>query len=190
MRKALILIDYINEIVHPAGKTPACAAMFAENNIIDKTNKVTAYARKNDWLVVWVKVCFEPGHPEVHPNSRLFTGAKKFGAYIKNTWATELIEGIDTSEQDYTVYKHRVSAFFNNNLDMLLRANNVEEVYIAGVSTEMAIQTTVRDAHDRDYIVKIIGDMCASGSKEFHDCSLAMLDRIADVVDAKSVVTG
>ena len=190
MNKALILIDYINEIVNPAGKTPACAAMFAANNSVEKINAVTKMARANGWLVIWVKVAFNADYSEIHPNSKLFANAKKFGAYLRDTWATELVDGLDYLPSDSIVYKNRVSAFFATNLDLLLSANNVEEVYIAGVSTEMAIQATARVAHDLDYKVSIIGDLCASGSIEFHNSSLEMLGRVAEIVNSADIIYG
>ena len=54
----------------------------------------------------------------------------------------------------------------------------------------MAIQTTVRDAHDLDYKVNIIGDLCASGSPEWHNSSLEMLGRVAEIVDSADIVHG
>ena len=190
MSKALILIDYINEIVNPEGKTPACAKMFSANNSIEKINTLSNFARSSGWLVVWVKVCFSYNYIEVHSNSKLFSGAKRYGAYIKDTWATELIAGLEYCDTDYLVYKHRVSAFFGTNLDLLLRSNGIDEIYVAGVSTEMAVQTTVRAAHDRDYKVNIISDICASGSLEFHTSSLEMLGRIAEIARVDEVVNG
>jgi len=190
MNKALILIDYINEIVNPDGKTPACAKMFNAGNCIEKINAVTQSARASGWMVVWVKVCFSKNFIEVHNNSKLFSGAKKYGAYIKDTWATELIDGLEYCDSDYLVYKHRVSAFFGTNLDLVLRSNGIDELFVAGVSTEMAVQTTVRAAHDRDYKVNIISDLCASGSLEFHKSSLEMLGRIAEIVSADKIIYG
>lgn len=184
MKKALILIDYINDIVHPKGKTPGCAKMFAENDLLNKANSLLKHARRNDWLIVWVKVCFTQDYVEVGPYSPVFNAAKKFKAYQIGSWGAELIEGLDFQEGDCVVLKNRINAFYNTNLDLLLRANQIEELYIGGVSTEMAIQATSRDAHDRDYKVNIISDLCANATKELHDASLAMLGRIATIANS------
>ena len=185
MRKALILIDYINDIVHPKGKTPVCAKMITDNAVVNKVNSLLKHARRDKWLIVWVKVCFTKDYAEVGPYSPLFNGARKINAYQKESWGTELIEGLDYQKNDCIVYKNRVNAFYNTNLDLLLRANRIDEIYIGGVSTDMAIQSTIRDAHDRDYKVNIVSDICASSSQELHDASLVMLSRIATIISSE-----
>lgn len=87
------------------------------------------------------------------------------------------------------IVKPRISAFYNTSLEATLRANHVKQLYLAGVSTEWAIQSTAREGHDRDYKITILEDCCAASSKEAHSTSLAMLSRIADIVTASNLST-
>jgi ureidoacrylate peracid hydrolase len=63
-----------------------------------------------------------------------------------------------------------------------LRANQVKRLYLAGVSTDLAIQTTAREAHDRDYHLTILQDACGAASMEEHLTTLNQLKKIADIL--------
>jgi biuret amidohydrolase len=54
-------------------------------------------------------------------------------------------------------------------------------IVIAGVSINMAVELTAREAHDRDYKAVILSDACASQSKELHDFSIKILSRITEI---------
>jgi nicotinamidase-related amidase len=166
MSKALILIDYINEICHPEGKIAGCAAMIDQQQIVAKVNKLLEQARKNNCLIIWVSVAFDSNYLEANQNSPIFSRAKNFQA-------GELI-----------IVKNAVNPFHATNLEHVLRNNAVTEVYLAGVSTEVAIQSCTRDAHDRGYIVNLIADCCASSRLDFHSASLEMLKLMAKVVNS------
>jgi len=68
-----------------------------------------------------------------------------------------------------------------------LHAADIRHLAICGVSTETGVQTTARDAHDRDFGVQVIGDACASADPRLHDAALEMLGTVARVVDARDV---
>ena len=80
------------------------------------------------------------------------------------------------------ITKHRISAFYATSLEAFLRANQIQHLILTGVSTDMAVQTTARDAHDRDYLVSIVSDACGSGSMDSHLSTLKELKQIASVI--------
>ncbi|MDQ5947982.1 MAG: biuret amidohydrolase [Pseudomonadota bacterium] len=182
MSKALILIDYINEICHPEGKIAGCAAMINQRQIVTKVNKLLEQARKHNCLIIWVSVAFDTNYLEANQNSPIFSRAKSFQALQRNSWGTELLADLNYQAGELIIVKNAVNPFHATNLEHVLRNNAVTEVYLAGVSTEVAIQSCTRDAHDRGYIVNLIGDCCASSHLDFHNSSLEMLKLMAKVV--------
>jgi nicotinamidase-related amidase len=58
---------------------------------------------------------------------------------------------------------------------------------LAGVATEWAIEAAARDAHDKDFIVSIIEDMCASHSIEAHNSSIKTMSRIAKIINSQEL---
>ncbi|NRF62985.1 cysteine hydrolase family protein [Vibrio coralliilyticus] len=189
MSKAILIIDLINDIVHPDGKIPSCARLASEMKTITNTNHALNYARKNNWLVVHIKVGFDTNYSAQPKSSPIFGRADQDQALQLGSFGTEFHSDVDVRENESIIVKPRISAFYNTSLEATLRANHVKQLYLAGVSTEWAIQSTAREGHDRDYKITILEDCCAASSKEAHSTSLAMLSRIADIVTASNLST-
>ncbi|PZN94355.1 MAG: isochorismatase [Hyphomicrobiales bacterium] len=66
-------------------------------------------------------------------------------------------------------------AFYQTDLDLMLRNRGIETLLVAGVTTEVCVHTTVREANDRGYRCLVLGDACASYFPEFHDVGLRMI---------------
>ena len=188
MKKALILIDYINDICHTNGKIAGCAAMFNEKQIVYKVNQLLDYVRQKNWLIVWITVGFSKNYAEASSKSQIFAKAKAVNALQQQSWGCQLIANLNYQENETIICKNAVNPFYATNLDHILRVNQIEELYLAGVSTEVAIQSCTRDAHDRGYLVNIIADCCASGNLHYHEASLAMLQNMAKIVESEHLI--
>ncbi len=83
---------------------------------------------------------------------------------------------------DVAVDKVAYSAFFNTQLDWLLRHAGVEHLVVGGIVTPGGVASTVRDAHVREYRVSVLSDGCAAFDARSHDNSLADLHSVARVL--------
>lgn len=187
MSKALVLIDYINDICNPQVNPHGCAIMMAEDNIIQRVNKLLQEARENQWLIIWVIVAFDAQYQEAL-ESPIFTPARLNGKLQRNTWGTELLSELNYQDGELIITKNVVNPFHGTNLDHILRKYQVQDLYVAGVATEIAIQSCTRDAHDRGYKVHVLADCCAGRSREFHDVSLEMLRNFALIENSTEVI--
>lgn len=188
MRSALLVIDFINDIVSPEGKIAGSAKFIESHHTIENANKVIKQARAAGVLIIFVKVGFNSGYLECPAQSPIFGRAKQYQALQLNAWGTEFHKDIDKQPEDSVVIKHRVNAFYATDLEAYLRAQGVEQIVICGVSTDMAVQSTARDAHDRDYKVVVVKDACAAMSEEHHEGSIKILERIATIVTADTEI--
>ncbi|CAG2145770.1 isochorismatase family cysteine hydrolase [Cupriavidus numazuensis] len=184
MKTALIVLDLINDIVHSEGKLAGggTAAQAGARGLLAKANAVIAHARARRWPVIFVKVGFSDTYAEQPKASPFFGKAHTIGALTLGAWGTEFVEGLDVQASDSVVVKHRISAFSGTSLETILRANQVERVVLAGVSTTWAVESTARDAHDRDYRVVVIEDACAARSEEDHQHAMKNIAGIATVM--------
>jgi biuret amidohydrolase len=66
-------------------------------------------------------------------------------------------------------------AFYQTDLDLMLRNRAVDTLFVAGVTTEVCVNTTVREANDRGFRCIVLSDCCASYFPEFHEAGLAMI---------------
>ncbi|WP_108651190.1 isochorismatase family cysteine hydrolase [Dongshaea marina] len=184
MKKALLVIDFINDIVHPDGKISSCAAHTREQNAIAHANQALAYAREQGWLTILVKVGFESNYHAQPKDSPIFGKANQFRAVELGSFGTDFYETLDVQATDFIIEKPRVNPFYGTPLEPVLRANKIEHLYLSGVSTTWAIEATTRDAHDRDYKVTIIEDACAAGDHKEHQQSIETMSRIAEIIKA------
>ncbi len=182
-KTAYILIDFINDIVHPDGKIAGkgYAAFDLEFKGLDHAAQLLAHARANNDLIVHVRVGFSSHYAECPEQSLLFGVARKFGAFQLGAWGTEFHSAVAPQPGEMVVTKHRVSPFYGTSLDLILRNNDVTHVVIAGCATDMAVQAAARDAHDRDYAVKVVADCCIAASRDDHDGALRLMSKIAQV---------
>lgn len=188
MKTALIALDYIIDIMHPEGKISKSAGQASERKIVEKINLALDHARNSDWLTVLVKVGFHPGYLE-HPKSSPMLGkAQEFEALALGERGTEFHPDLKVSENDAIVVKPRVSAFYGTYLEPLLRAQKIERIVIAGVSTTWAVQATARDAHDRDYQILVLEDACAAADSLDHEASIRQLANIAKIIKLDELV--
>jgi len=87
---------------------------------------------------------------------------------------------------DASVAKVAYSAFFNTQLDWLLRRAGIDTVAVCGIVTNGGVASTARDAHMRDYRVLVLADGCAASTQAAHDAALADLRTVADVVSCEA----
>jgi nicotinamidase-related amidase len=188
--RAIVSIDYINEIIDPKGKLAGkgYAAFDQQHGALEKAKAALQHARQKGLPVFHVRVGFSPDYKEQPEGSPLFGAAKKFGALQLGTWATEFHPKVAPDGAEAIITKHRVSAFYSTPLEMLLRKHAVREVLIWGVATDLAVQAAARDAHDRDFSVVVLADCCTAANDEDHSLSLKTLGKIAKVSNAQDIL--
>jgi nicotinamidase-related amidase len=99
-------------------------------------------------------------------------------------WEGKCLEGSPESEihpdlaplpREKTVFKHRYSAFYNTDLETVLRCLKIEDLVVTGVMTNLCCESTARDAYFRDYRVFFLADGTATVNEEMHVASLLNL---------------
>lgn len=188
--KALIVMDYINEIIHEEGKFKGKGyADFAkENKIIENVVNCIKIAREKNMDIIFVKVGFSSDYKDQPKNSPLFGKANEFEALKLDTWATEFHEKLDVKLTDKIITKKRVSPFYGTELENYLKKNQISDLFLCGVSTDLVVQSAARDAHDRDFNVYVLSDCCAAGNIDDHNNSLNTLKKIANVGEYKNIL--
>lgn len=181
MKQALITIDFINELTNKDGKLSHSVPFIESHQTLQHANHVLKWARQNQILIMHVKVGFSENYIECPSQSPIFGQAKEKKALILGTWGTEFNQQLVIQAADKVIIKHRISAFYNTDLEAVLSAQAIEHVIICGVATNMAVELTSREAHDRDYQVTVIGDACATMTDVIHQSALENIKRIGKV---------
>lgn len=116
--------------------------------------------------VIYVVVGFRPGLPEISPRNQ------SFGSIKKSDMAARMVDpapSIVPTGTDVVVVKRRVSAFSGSDLEVILRAQEIKHLVLAGISTSGVVLSTVREAADKDYKITVLADLCADFDEEVHN---------------------
>ena len=109
---------------------------------------------------------------------------------LAGTEGAEFIDALQPAADEIIIRKHRYSAFKGTNLDMVLRAHAIETVVVTGVSTNVCVESTARDAFEYNYYVFVPRDGVASWSQSLHEAALAnVAARFGQVTDAEAVIS-
>jgi biuret amidohydrolase len=89
-----------------------------------------------------------------------------------------ILDDIAPHEGDLVVNKTTASAFASSDLDRLLRERGVEQLLLAGVSTNSCVESTGRDGADLGYECLMVDDCCSCAGADYHDAALRNFDRL------------
>jgi nicotinamidase-related amidase len=178
---ALLVMDYQAGIISGyAGDTAA---------LLSRTAGLIAAARKAKMMVLYVVVGFRAGHPEVSPRNAIFAPLKQAGVFGPGAPGSEIHAAVAPHDSDVIVTKHRVGAFLGTDLDMVLRANGIETVILAGIATSGVVLSTLRHAADADYRIVVVRDCCGDRDEEVHRVLMEkVFPRQATVTAAEQVL--
>ena len=187
---ALLLIDMQNDILHENGKLAASGVgvwKFAkEAGTIPNTRKMIEIARKNGIPVIYVKMVFRPDYADMglvqFSPCTLYKMIKKGEVFKEGTWGAEYVGELKPEAGDYVVVKRRMNAFYNTDLETLLRGLWRSTLLICGVITNFCVEATVRGAVDRDFDAIVLEDCTASESKEMQEFPMKTIFPMLGVV--------
>jgi nicotinamidase-related amidase len=156
---ALIIMDFQNNVVDNLG-TPEVLASAA---------RAIEAARTAGVPVMFVRVAFRPGFPEIASSNLIFGGIRERLAGMSiDPRASEVHAAVAPREDEPVITKVRVSAFTGGDLEVLLRAAGARRLVLAGITTSGCVLSTLRQAADLDYELTVLADACADGDAEVH----------------------
>lgn len=155
-KTALVLIDLQIGITR----------MYDNQGVVDQAARLVEVFREKDGFIAFVKVAFHDGHDALKPETDQPARAVSYPV----DWA-ELAPEFGVSGQDYVVTKRQWGAFFGTDLDLQLRRRGIDTIVLCGVSTNIGVEGTAREAFQHGYNQIFITDAMAAASEEEHQSS-------------------
>jgi nicotinamidase-related amidase len=90
----------------------------------------------------------------------------------------EIIDELKPQAGESVLNKTTIGAFASTGIDHLLRSMGKDQLYVGGVSTNMCVDTTAREAADRGYGVTLIEDACGTTHEDLHNATLTNFQRL------------
>jgi biuret amidohydrolase len=183
-RTALIIIDMQRDFLEPGG--------FGEtlgNDVsllaaaIDPCRRVLATARRRRILTIHTREGHRPDMADAPP-AKVARGAPSLRIgdpspmgriLIRGEPGHDIIPALYPEPGEPVLDKPGKGAFYQTDLQLMLQNRSIDTLLVCGVTTEVCVHTTVREANDRGYRCVVIGDACGSYFPEFHDVALRMI---------------
>jgi nicotinamidase-related amidase len=159
MKQALLVMDMQVGIVERLGD-PA--------PLLERMTRAIAAARAAGLPVVYVRVAFRDGYPEVAARNRTFGALATAGGFAEGDAATQVHPDVAPQAGDVVVVKRRVSAFTGSDLAVVLSAAGADSLVLTGISTSGVVLSTLREAADRDFDLVVLADCCGDADPEVH----------------------
>ena len=165
-KAALLVIDMQTFFLDPASPSFTCGGLAILPNLI----KVIRAFRQAGRPVIFTRHVHHPDHLDAG-----IMGWWWQGMCLEGSQESEVHQDISPERNEKVIFKHRYSAFYNTDLETVLRCLKVEDIVIAGIMTNMCCESTARDAYYRDYRVFLPADGMGSITEEMHLASLLNL---------------
>ena len=197
---ALVMIDMQRDFVEPHGFGEALGNdVSLLRRAIEPCTRLLEAARQAGLLIVHTR----EGHRadlSNCPAAKLTRGGKTFigqqgsmgRILIQGEPGHDIIPELYPLSGEPIIDKPGKGAFYATDLHLILQARGIKSLIICGVTTEVCVQTTAREANDRGYEVLSPEDCCASYFPEFHRAALEMIKAQGAIVgwvsDADAVI--
>jgi nicotinamidase-related amidase len=183
-RTALIVIDMQRDFIEPGGFGAALGNDVGTlSSIVPTVAALLAHARALGLLVVHTRESHLPDLSDCPPAKRLRgNAALRIGdngpmgrILVRGEPGNQILSEVAPLPGDLVIDKPGKGAFYATGLDGMLRERGISHLLLAGVTTEVCVQTTMREANDRGYECLLVEDAAASYFPAFHEATLAMI---------------
>ena len=179
-RSALILIDMESGFVDP--ESGHCIR-YAQSTVPACVRAVET-ARSKGIPVFFVKRIYRSDGSDVELTryAAWKAGGRACMPASRGLNSAQAPEGLRPRPGDYTIIKPRWSAFFQTELDLILRRLDIRTVILAGTTTPNCVRTTCYDAIALEYNTVVLTDCCSSQTEEIQRVNLADMERAGAVL--------
>ena len=183
-RTALIVIDMQRDFVEPGGFGEQLGNDVSQlRRVIKPLQRVLHAMRKAGYTVIHTREGHRPDLSDCPPSKiargRLSCGIGDAGPMgrilIRGEKGHDIIDELQPVGDETVIDKPGKGAFFATDLDFILQNRGISSLVVTGVTTEVCVNTTVREANDRGYECLVLEDCVGSYFPEFQDYALRMI---------------
>jgi nicotinamidase-related amidase len=183
-RTALLVIDMQRDFVYPGGFGEALGndttSLLAA---VAPIQRVLAAAREAGLLVVHTREGHRPDLADLAPSKkargRLASGIGDAGPMgrilVRGEHGHGIVDELAPMPSEPVVDKPGKGSFYATDLDAILNSKGIRYLAVTGVTTEVCVMSTVREANDRGFECLVLSDCVASYFPEFHKTAIEMI---------------
>ena len=179
---ALIIIDMQRDFLYPGGFGEKLGNDVSTTNaIIPNVLNVLNEARDRDMLVIHTREGHRPDLSDV-PESKLRGGSigeegPMGRILVRGEYGHDIVDELTPVEGEVVLDKPGKGAFYQTDLESILINKGIKTILVAGVTTHVCVQSTIREANDRGYRCLMLEDCCAAFDPKDHEDSIRMINQ-------------
>ncbi|MCL4375929.1 cysteine hydrolase [Candidatus Parvarchaeota archaeon] len=161
------------------------------NNIYNKEeflknmNKLIDAARSKGMPIFFTKIT--PLPKEFESPARKYSSSKM--KFNMSQLPKEMFDlAIEPKDNEIVINKNTASIFIGTNFELMCRNAGIESLVIAGIATEIGVESTARDAANRGFYVVVDSDASSSSDKEAHERSIQNMKKLFDVLPTEDII--
>jgi len=183
-RTALLIIDMQRDFLEPGGFGEALGNDVSRlQAAVAPLRDVLAAARQHGLLVVHTREGHRPDLSDApphkvnrgDPSTRIGAPGPMGRILVRGEPGHDIIAELYPVADEPVIDKPGKGAFYQTDFELMLRNRGIDTLFVCGVTTEVCVNTTVREANDRGFRCIVLSDCCASYFPEFHAAGLAMI---------------
>jgi len=184
-RTALLVIDMQRDFLDPRGYAAKAGLDIAPlQAAIEPVSRLLDAARAAGMMIVHTREGHVPDLSDCPPYklARSRNAGAEIGSpgplgrlLVRGEPGHDFIGDLMPAAGEIVIDKPGYSAFAHTDLDHRLRVRGIDTLLLSGITTEVCVSSTLRDAIDRGYRCITVSDACASGFPDLHDAALRMI---------------
>jgi len=181
---ALVIIDMQRDFLEPGGFGAALGNDVSRLKVaVEPCRDVLAACRRRGVTVIHTREGHRPDLSDAprhkvergDPSMRIGAPGPMGRILVRGEPGHDIIPDLYPIGGEPVIDKPGKGAFCQTDLDLVLRNRGIDTLFVCGVTTEVCVNTTVREANDRGYRCVVLSDCCGSYFPEFHDMGLKMI---------------
>ncbi len=183
-RSALVIIDMQRDFLEPGGFGAALGNdVSLLKAAVEPIRNVLNAARETGLLVIHTREGHRPDLADApplkvdrgDPKTRIGAPGPMGRILVRGEPGHDIIPELYPVAGEPVIDKPGKGAFYQTDLELMLKNRGIETLLVCGVTTEVCVNTTIREANDRGFRCIALSDGCASYFPDFHAAGLAMI---------------
>lgn len=185
---ALLIIDMQNAFCHDGGSFAKLGIQTSPTSLIPHINLLRKTFHLANLPVIFLITAYNPDYSDRRLRSR-GDRLESFQGLIRGSWDAEILHELQPQGSEVVLEKTRYSGFLlRTELEKFLNERKVNHLVLTGVGTDVCVETTAREAYQRDFAVTTVRDGCGACTDEDHRAALRALRLFGGTASTVDVV--